>query len=178
MSRRISQLPEYPNTFDGTEEFPFEHNGNNWKVTAQDLAAYVETTCIATVQKRTITLTSAQILTLNSVPVEVVPAPGTGKATRVISVLVKLVNTGAITVYNTNTSLAIASNTLIAVVTQASASSFLAETSSSIIGSMSITGNNANVKENEALKLYVTNGDPLGGNSGLKVYVTYETITI
>ena len=40
MSRRISQLPSYPDAVNGTEVVPIEHNTDNWKISTSSLRTY------------------------------------------------------------------------------------------------------------------------------------------
>lgn len=126
-----------------------------------------------------VTITSAQVLQLNSTPIEIVPAPGAGKAIDIISATAKLT-------YN---SIPYATNTVLMVLNTSStqqqlslagASPFLAS-SSSKIGKFFGTnfGNTLNqIVENEAIVVSVATGNPTAGDSDIVVYVYYHILDL
>ena len=128
-----------------------------------------------------VSLTSAQIKTLNSNPVPIFPGPpGVGKAYRCISVMYKYnyiapVYTSANAVGIFASSKAITTGTLV----QVNLGTILTATNSFITNSISPSVNvNGNIVENENLVFFVGSQNPIGGNSTLDVYITYQIINL
>ena len=123
-----------------------------------------------------LTLTTAQILALNTTPIQIVPTPGVGFALQVINVMVRL-NYNSIA-YTTNTVIGIYNNGgtnyqhLIAGV--------LGDTVTKIgIGSDQMTTIGiSQVIENTALVVSTIGGNPLAGNSSINVYLTYSIVAL
>lgn len=80
--QKISALTANP-SIDGTEEFPVAKGGANFKNTLQELKDWIGIKSFKKV------LTVAEIKTLFSIPVQVIPAPGIGKAIQIISASTK-----------------------------------------------------------------------------------------
>ena len=132
---------------------------------------------ITNVYEASLTLTSGQILALNSSPQTIVAAPGAGKYIEVISASVAF--TYVAPVYNTNTTLTLINDG--AVQYQISNGAALISTANSITNFMHggvYTGTGSQIIENTALKVSVLNGNPLSGNGTAIVKVIYRIVTI
>jgi len=130
-----------------------------------------------TVLTTKVTLSSAEILALNSTPKTLIAAPGSGKLIRVLSIVEKL-NYGSAT-YATNilqqfrytgTTTVIANNSLLG-----STENTIAEQ----LASTAVTYSTATSDPvNKAVELTVQTGNPTTGDGTLDVYVTYTVITL
>ena len=123
-----------------------------------------------------LTIASADVLTLNSTPIEIVAAPGAGYAIEVLNAVVSInFNT---TPYATNIQLQLvnpsASNALFAQNTlDASVATRRFLTQQSPIGAT-----DTQILENASLQVSVRTGNPTAGDSDITVYVTYRIITL
>jgi hypothetical protein len=125
-----------------------------------------------------VALTSAQILSLNSTPIILAPAPGTGKAIEFVGGFARLIfNT---TAYATNTVLQIVTDT--ANEFQATNLDTLASTVTRAciftLDGYSATTNQTQIVENKALTLIASTGNPTAGDGTLVVYGTYKIWTL
>jgi hypothetical protein len=128
------------------------------------------------VQFASVELSSAQILSLNSSPVEIVAAPGAGKV--IVPHKFSAYLQYGTSVYATNTSITFAfsrnpANTIhdpMTILGQSEDSY-----SSYPIYSISMV---ASEYINDALVVYVRNGDPTAGDGTLKIYVWYSILTL
>jgi len=122
---------------------------------------------------------SASVLTLNTNPITIVPAPGIGKAIEVISFAMKM----------TFNSVAYATNTRLELITDTSPTfqaqfynTVLASSSSIFITTPSFYGGfvdaSGNLEENKDLMVSVQTGNPTAGDSDITVYVSYRIIEI
>lgn len=125
-----------------------------------------------------VTILAADVATLNSVPVALIPAPGAGKAIQVLGVFGRM--TFAAAAYATNTDVLIrpvgattymAHNTNLLLTTAGVAIQEFA------LGDNSVTDNNALVA-NAALEASIGTGDPTGGGGDLDLYITYTIVTL
>lgn len=126
-----------------------------------------------------VTLTHAQILTLNSVPVTILPAPGVGMFYDVSSVLASMTFSGA--AYGTNVNLRVKYSTTTSQVI-ANSSVILTQTTSVRWGRMALTAFASGSPQyvvNDSIILDTATGDPTGGGVGasLDVFVTYKLMT-
>lgn len=118
-------------------------------------------------------ISSAQILQLNTTPLELIPAPGAGKAIEVISCYVQM--TFNTTAYDTNTQLNIISSNgimfyypnMLAATGNVFCSLLLNFTTDSVV-----------ITENDPAKVSVQNADPLNGNSDIVIYATYRIMDL
>jgi hypothetical protein len=123
-----------------------------------------------------LTIATADVLHLNTTPIEIVAAPGAGYAIEVISASMKMVYNSA--TYSTNTSLEL----LTAGATDSQASTTIKNSASTIrrfsdaitLGSATAT----QLVDNAALNVTVASGDPTAGDSDITVYVNYRIITL
>ena len=123
-----------------------------------------------------LTIATADVLHLNTTPIEVVAAPGVGYAIEVISASMKMVYVSA--TYATNTSLELltagATNSQASTVIKNSASTIRRFADATTLASATAT----QLVENAALNVTVASGDPTAGDSDITVYVTYRIITL
>ena len=123
-----------------------------------------------------LTIASADVLHLNTTPIEIVDAPGAGYAIEVISASMKMVYNSA--TYATNTSLELltagATNSQASTVIKNSASTIRRFADATTLASATAT----QLVENAALNVTVASGDPTAGDSDITIYVTYRIITL
>lgn len=133
---------------------------------------------MASIQHQKFVLTSAEVLALNTTGLELVAAPGVGKAIKLVDACggVESYNSAA---YATNTTLNIITDT--ADQAQASSAVLLTSTANRIIDIPKVAPSGATNKqiiENKSLKVQVATGNPTGGNSPIVLYVAYSIIDI
>jgi hypothetical protein len=123
-----------------------------------------------------LTIATADVLTLNTTPIEIVAAPGAGYAIEVISASMNMVYVSA--TYATNTSLELitagATNSQASTVIKNSASTIRRFADATTLASATAT----QLVENAALNVTVASGDPTAGDSDITVYCTYRIITL
>jgi hypothetical protein len=123
-----------------------------------------------------LTIATADVLHLNTTPIEVVAAPGAGYAIEVISASMKMVYVSA--TYATNTSLELltagATNSQASTVIKNSASTIRRFADATTLASATAT----QLVDNAALNVTVASGDPTAGDSDITIYVTYRIITL
>ena len=141
--------------------------------TQNAVKTYVDS-AVSSVKQVKVSLSSAQILTLGSVPVTLVPAQGAGKVIIPVSVVLdyNFVTSG----YSTNTNVFIASASSPTSITRTGVLAFVGDactfdTPINSGASNALTGN-------ESLQISTGAGDPTGGDSTLDVYVNYIVVTI
>jgi len=123
-----------------------------------------------------VTIPTAQVLTLSSVPVTIVAAPGSGLAIEVISAAWKMTYAGV--AYATNTSLRLM--TLGATAAQAQDNVGLAN-ANSMFQKIPLLGggiNDIDLVANQPLQVSVATGDPTAGTSDISVYVAYRIMEV
>jgi hypothetical protein len=123
-----------------------------------------------------LTIATADVLHLNTTPIEIVAAPGAGYAIEVISASMKMVYVSA--TYATNTSLELitagATNSQASTVIKNSASTIRRFADATTLASATAT----QLVDNAALNVTVSSGDPTAGDSDITIYVTYRIITL
>ncbi len=122
-----------------------------------------------------LSITTAQVLALNTTPLAIVAAPGAGYAIELLSASMSL--TFSSIAYATNTTVNVINTG--AVLAQGSVALGLSATASAIM-KFNLTGSSGNtqIMENAPLLVNVGVGNPTAGNSGIKVYVLYRIITV
>ncbi len=119
-------------------------------------------------QQSQVTLTSAQVLALNSTPITIVAAIS-GKEIQVVSASIHLKYLSA--TYATNTSMALKASSSGATITQAQID--ISQTTDTR-GAFAMTSVNNNIVTGDALVVTVLNGDPTAGDSDIVVDVLYR----
>ena len=123
-----------------------------------------------------LTIATADVLHLNTTPIEIVAAPGAGYAIEVISASMKMVYNSA--TYATNTSLELitagATNSQASTVIKNSATTIRRFADATTLASATAT----QLVDNAALNVTVASGDPTAGDSDITIYVTYRIITL
>lgn len=123
-----------------------------------------------------VTIPSADVLTLNSVPIEIVSAQGAGTAIQVMSASFKMVY--GTTQYATNYNIQLLTSG--AIVQQAEVEGLNASVSN--IRAFEISHTNVptgtQIIENAALNVTVETGNPTAGDSDITVYVYYRVIIV
>jgi len=126
------------------------------------------------IQCASLSIASADVLTLNSVPLEIVAAPGAGYAIEVISASVKIdFNT---TPYSTNTTLYLVTNGANA--PQRAGTSYLSVSAARILPFNLGVSLNSVILENAALNVFVLSGDPTAGDSDIEVFALYRVLDV
>lgn len=129
----------------------------------------------------TITLSSAQILALNSTPITTVAAPGSGYAVRVLRASASFNNDGDF--YNTG-DLYLSTNTLNTDHQVRTLNNFLANAGSGsavhqfMQAISSSSADETQISENAALKVFVPSANPTSGTATVTLYVTYEIVAL
>lgn len=194
---KISALPALAVPLVGTESIPLVKSGVTYKATPEDIVeAYLSTSIttdtgsnakypsvaavetyvsskIATVK---VSVSSAEILNLNSVPKTLVAAQGAGTFILPISVLVR--KNFVTTQYTSNVNLIFGEGT---VFDNSPLSSFLSFTISTITTVPIVEGGElvlASAGINTALTVKADTGNPAAGDGTLDFYVTYRIITL
>jgi hypothetical protein len=126
-----------------------------------------------------LSITTAQVLQLNSTPLEIVAAPGAGKYIEVVSASA-LIETYGGTPYATNTDLQLINPTageyqaLIQDILKSTTPRIRFFSQSGATGSTTLTS----IIPNTALQVNVASGNPTAGNSDIKIKVLYRIVTI
>ncbi len=122
-----------------------------------------------------LSITTAQVLALNSTPLEIVAAPGAGYAIQVMAASAKITYNSI--PYATNISLVLISDT--STNEQAVWTAGFLDSNSTLISPAQLSNIVGDVlKENEGLNVMVATDNPTAGNSGIKVYVKYMIIQL
>jgi hypothetical protein len=130
---------------------------------------------VVVVREASITIASADVLTLNSTPIEIVAAPGAGYAIEVLSASMKMVYNSV--AYATNTTLELKVTGAISPQVQWGAL-ILSAAIDKFSNTPVDTNSNTNMVENAPLMATVNYGDPTAGDSDIKIYVTYRIIEL
>jgi len=119
-----------------------------------------------------VTLSSTQVLALNSTPIEVVPAPGVGRANLILVAYASVAFVSA--AYATNTSLTIGHAGVGLTIT-----GILAATSSKIAAAAGTFAAVATTAvQNAAITVSAASGNPATGDSPVTISVLYTTVNL
>jgi len=144
------------------------YNGSTW-------VSQNNTGNCACIKEASLTIATADVLTLNSAPIEIVAAPGAGYAIEVLSAVFSMTYNSI--PYATNTTLQV--KTSGASSSQIEFSSLLLALGADVLNSnQKQSTSSSNMGDNAALNLTVKTGNPTAGNSDIKVYVTYRIIEL
>ena len=155
--------------FDTLNSVVVVYNGTAWV----DLAWSYSNSAI--IRQASLTIATADVLTLNATPIEIVAAPGAGFAIEVISATFK--STFNSVSYATNIDIDIRTiGSSVNLTTNVAKLGFTANT----INLFALKADPAadQIIENTGIEVFVETGDPTAGNSDIKVYVTYRIITL
>lgn len=167
MAGKISELIE-AGTLDGTEDFEIVQSGLTRRTS---LFNVVSDLSVMTIK---VSLTSAEILALNTTPKTLIPAPGEGRLIQPLFVTLRY-NYGGSN-YVTNTTLQVRYDG----VSGNTCTSAILTNSNNAIGrtAAGFAGTFADPLENVALVVDVPTGNPASGNGTLDVYITFTVITL
>lgn len=143
---------------------------SDWHIGGQSAPQVLETSLL---------IVTADVLTLNGTPIEIVAAPGAGFAIEVVSWSTRAIDQAAMTAYAANTGLILITDT--AQDDQMVDNRTLISTATRIlrgaIGAAS-GATNTQLVENKALMASVDSGDPTTGDFDIKLYVQYRIIRL
>lgn len=151
-----------------------ETSDNDVYVVSEDLTE-IATAADGAIKKAEVTLTSAQILALNTTPIDIVAAPGAGKAILPISGYA-YVDFGT-AAYATNTDIDIVDATA-PTVSLFTAATVLAATADEYAYLRETAATAAIITANSALQVTEVTGDPVTGDGTCKVVVYYQEVTL
>ena len=153
----------------------FTPNGDTNKVVFEDAVAQANSNngCVC-LQEASLTIASADVLQLNSTPLTIVAAQGSGTAIEVISASAKI--TYGTVQYATNTVLQLFTNGGDGAQVEWIAT-FLSSDTDRISRAIDFS-DKSNLIENADLVVRVDTGDPTAGDSDITVYVLYRVITV
>ena len=119
------------------------------------------------------TITAASVLTLYTIPIKLLDAPGAGKYINILSIDTKV--SGGSVPYGVNPEVEVYQN-------GSSNSEFSSTTSLSYtdgrLNRLLQVGDDSNVLENVDIYISGTTGNPSGGDGDLNVYITYQIINL
>lgn len=164
----IDSLPAIPAPLTGTENLAITQAGVTYRIQSSELNM---------VKRVKVSIPSAAVLTLNSVPVVAVVAPGIGYAINVISLLVSTIF-GSVP-YTTHLDIDVTTDTANNVQGQI-VNGLNASVDSIRRGNLELAGfaSDTQIIENKDLLILVNTGDPLAGDSDIDVYIDYEIIKL
>jgi hypothetical protein len=171
LSKKISALPAKSELV-GTEQFEINDSGTSKRCTAQSIADLVIVEDSITALETKVSLSAAQILSLNSSPVQLVAAPGANKVVQVLSVLFKYTFVSAAYATNTTLQIKLGSDVYVAV------GSVISETHTFWEGIIPFDFVSAADIANQPVTITVQTGNPTAGNSTLKVYLSYRIFDV
>ena len=148
--------------YDKTLNGYWEYDGTNW---------------ISGVFYATKNIAKADVLTLNGTPIEIVAAPGAGKAIELVNWSISITFVSA--AYATNTDLQLKTDT--ANEAQGISAEILLSTATrKIKGGFTIVSGTTNTQiiENKALQATVKTDNPTAGDSDITIYLTYRIIRL
>ena len=123
-----------------------------------------------------VAIPTAQVLALNTTPVQLVAAPGAGYAIEVIGITMKMVyNSSA---YSSNYVLDIIYTGAIKPIKSLSCLNATVDTIRDITPVGSTGATQTQILENVALMATSSGADPIGGDSDITIYVTYRVIEL
>lgn len=157
--------------YDKTEQaYKVFGSNNDWSVGGESVPRILETSLI---------IATADVLTLNGTPIEVVSAPGAGFAIEVVSWSTRTIDQAVLTKYTANTQLILITDT--ADDDQAIDTGTLTSTATRIsrgVISIPVGATNTQLVDNKALMASVNSGNPSSGDFDIKLYVQYRIIKL
>lgn len=138
---------------------------------------YVNTLIALKIIQVEVNISSALLLASNTTPITIITTPGASKAIDIISASASITFNSA--AYGTNTTLELITNT--ATQPQMNCASVLNATVSRTLkfNEVAPTGaTDTQVISNQAVKLRTASGNPIAGNSSVKLYISYRIINL
>jgi len=130
----------------------------------------------ACIKEASLTIATADVLTLNSAPIEIVAAPGAGFAIEVLSANVSMTyNSSA---YATNTNIIVKTNGATDEQYGAGVLNATVDMQKKLQEITTTTATDTQIIENASIQASVRTGNPTAGNSDIKVYLTYRIIEL
>lgn len=131
----------------------------------------------ANIIKTDLLIPTAQVLTLNSIPQQIVASPGVGKLIEPVDCLMHVIfNT---TAYNTNTNtLLVVSGSNTPVMRQLTGLDATVDSYRKFEVAPAANPVNSQYVTNAALVIQVQVGDPLAGDSDIHIYLSYRIVTV
>jgi len=123
-----------------------------------------------------VVIPTAQVLTLNSAPVQLVAAPGAGYAIEVISASVKIDFNA--TAYATNTDINVVCSGALQSQLKDNVLAASVSTVRKLLPVSGLSATDTQLISNASLLVSVGTGDPTAGDSDITVYCTYRIITL
>lgn len=158
----------------------FDSNGNTYQLELQSAVSQATTNlgCVC-VKSATLSIANADILTLNTTPLELIPAQGAGTVIEVLNWVVKISNTT--TPFATNTVLAITNPSGDADLGRDAGDVVLKSTVDKICAISTRTSppvGDTQMIENEPVNITVLTGNPTAGTGDITVDILYRVITV
>ncbi len=120
-----------------------------------------------------VTIATASVLTLNGTPVEVVPAPGVGRANIPLVVIASVAFASAAYAANTSLTVGYGGVGIITITGILNATSSKVATAAGTVPAVAIA-----TAQNAAINVSVATGNPTTGDSPITVSVLYTTVTL
>jgi len=160
-----------------TQVVAFTQSGDTTRLPLVEAVAYANQVneCIC-IKEASLTIASADVLTLNTTPIEIVAAPGVGFAIEVLSASFKMVY--VTTQYATNFNIQILTSGANTQQLEIDALNASVTTNRTFEKSFTNAPTATQLLENAAVNVTVETGDPTAGDSDITVYVTYRIITL
>ena len=130
--------------------------------------------CIKTVK---VTLSSAQILSSHTTPIELIAAPGAGKLIKVLGITGKLSFSTAAYVLGADCYLAYQDNLSSGYISSAEMTTYVTLANTNYFGVALVNFTLANA-ENKSVFFYTESSDPTTGDSTIDLYITYQILTL
>lgn len=169
--KKISALPSSIAVVGDTDVLPIVQSGVTNKITPNDLNV---------LKYGSLTITSAQVLTLFDTARTLVAAPGVGYA--IMPVDAFFIGTYNSVAYTTHKDLQIfmQGSTIVSMVTMQNALAFTGNNGKIFVhntGSITPATDNQ-IIENAAMKIWTPVGNPASGNSSIKIYFSYRIVKL
>lgn len=151
-------------------------DGTAGQVLSTDGAGVLDWVAAPIILEASVTIASADVLQLNSTPIEIIAAPGAGFAIEVISASVKVdFNSSA---YATNIDINVVASGATQSQYQGNILEATVPTNRNLTPTTGLIASDTQIAENAALYVSVGTGNPTAGNSDITVYVTARKITL